>query len=154
MSATASKNLTMFNKLCGDDALKNVILGTTKWGDTAAEVGLRHEQQLADDYWKTMIEKGSEMTRFTNTRESAWGTVNLLQSDRAPIAARIQHELIDLQKILPETEAAQALRDTLQRFLDAQTAYASSETREKMLHSITTEIRDLKCPLAEESQRF
>lgn len=22
----------MFGKLCGDDALKNIILGTTKWG--------------------------------------------------------------------------------------------------------------------------
>jgi hypothetical protein len=31
MFGASRKNLTMLNKLCGDDALKNVILATTKW---------------------------------------------------------------------------------------------------------------------------
>ena len=33
MTDTALKNLDMFRKLCGDDALMKVVLGTTKWGE-------------------------------------------------------------------------------------------------------------------------
>jgi hypothetical protein len=98
-------SLVMLNKLCGNDALSKVILVTTKWGDISADVGQRREQQLADTYWKEMLDKGSEMARFMNTPESAWAIVDLIVS-RDPADALVAsqetpgyHEMIlpDLQ---------------------------------------------------------
>ena len=55
MFETARKNLDMFRKLCGDEALKNVVLGITKWDDVKLEVGRQREIQLRDIFWMEMI---------------------------------------------------------------------------------------------------
>jgi hypothetical protein len=75
---TSRTSLVMLNKLCGNDASQNVILATTKWDEISEEVGRRRERQLSDTYWKEMLDKGSRMARFTNTRESAWAVVDLI----------------------------------------------------------------------------
>jgi hypothetical protein len=120
MFGTSRKNLTMFNKLCGDDALKNVILATTKWGDIEQSVGLRREHQLSDTYWKTMLVQGSRMDRFMLTRESAWAIIELILSNEPIDALHIQEELVDLHKLIPETDAGKTLRYTLKELLEAQ----------------------------------
>ena len=58
MVGTAIRNLEMFKKLCGNDALVNVVLGTTKWGELRPEVGQKREKQLAELFWKDMIQRG------------------------------------------------------------------------------------------------
>jgi hypothetical protein len=78
MLGSARKNLAMFRKLCGEDALKKVVLGTTKWGEITDDVGQRREQQLRDNFWKEMIDEGSQMRRFLNTPESAWEMVSII----------------------------------------------------------------------------
>jgi len=163
MFGTARKNLTMFNKLCGDDALKNVILVTTKWDDIERGVGRRREQQLSNTYWKKMLSQGSQMARFMNTQESAWEIIDLVLL-KDPVNALIQKELIDLQKHLPETEAGKTLRYTLQELLEAQKEMARQlqnddgtqedgglrereEETTKRLRSTLHQIQELKIPL-------
>jgi hypothetical protein len=73
-----------FYRLCGQDALKNVILATTKWGDVTREVGLRREQQLAENHWKDMLDSGAKMAQFNNTQESAWAIVDLVLQREHP----------------------------------------------------------------------
>ena len=153
----------MFDKLCGDDALKNVILATTKWSEVELDMGSRRENQLLDKYWSKMIAQGSRMARFMNTHESAWDIINLIL-DSDPIGALIQKELVDLQKILPETEAGKTLRCTLQQLLEAQRASVRQlqkdseaggddglrqrhEETTKQLHSTLHQIQELQVPL-------
>lgn len=120
MLGTTRKNLEMFQKLCGDDAIKNVILGTTKWSDVKKDIGYHREDELTREHWKHMLDKGAEMARFRNSQSSAWAIVDLiLQRDRAT-AILIQHELVDLQQIIPETEAGKTLRYTLKELLQVQ----------------------------------
>lgn len=40
----------MFNKLCGDDALKKVILMMTMWDKVALAEGEQREKQLVDTW--------------------------------------------------------------------------------------------------------
>ncbi|KAH7905041.1 P-loop containing nucleoside triphosphate hydrolase protein [Hygrophoropsis aurantiaca] len=78
MLGTSLKNLSMFRKLCGNDALKNIILATTKWGDIEDEAGLSREEQLRSTFWKDMIGHGSRMGQFRDNYESAWKIVDMI----------------------------------------------------------------------------
>jgi hypothetical protein len=164
MFGTSRKNLTMFNKLCGDTALKNVILATTKWDGIEPSVGLRREQQLYDTYWKKMLIQGSKMARFIHTYESAWAIIDLILNKDPVDALLIQEELIDLQKLLPETEAGTMLRYMLQELLEDQRDVArrlrneyetqGSEVSQEKLEEISKrrrstlhQLRELKLPL-------
>jgi hypothetical protein len=125
MTGTARRNLELFRKLCGDDAHSKVILGTTKWGEVKDETGPKlREKELRGEYWKVMIDGGSVVRRFEGTMESAWELVRIIldkaacaKSGKFTDALQIQKELIDYQRLIPETKAGKQLRSTLERQL-------------------------------------
>ncbi|KAF8064965.1 P-loop containing nucleoside triphosphate hydrolase protein [Lyophyllum atratum] len=120
MLGTARRNLDMFNKLCGAEATKQVILTTTKWSDVTKDVGERREKQLKDNYWKHMLDLGSSMTRFDATQRSARRVINTILAKDVLDAVQIQQELGDIDRILAETEAGRTLRYTLKELLEIQ----------------------------------
>jgi hypothetical protein len=143
MLGTTRKNFDMFRKLCGEHADKSVILGTTKWREVLPAVGERREGELKSKYWAEMISAGSKTMRFDGTSESAWDIINIIldfveETDRL----QIQHELVELSRYIPETEAGKTLRYTLEQLLEmqkrmteelkAQTAGGDSYIREKL----------------------
>lgn len=69
MQGSAKKNLYMFKKLCGDNALKNVILGTTMWDKVSETEGTARELELIStpDFWGWMVKQGSRVSRHTGT---------------------------------------------------------------------------------------
>ncbi|KAG1904149.1 uncharacterized protein F5891DRAFT_977040 [Suillus fuscotomentosus] len=116
MFGTSRKNLDMFRRLCGEDAEKNVILVTTKWSEVREEVGESREQQLKSSFWQEMIAHGSQVARFLkpDLPESAWDVLEpILANTAEAVALRIQQELVDWGKLIPETDAGNALRATL-----------------------------------------
>ncbi|KAG6811113.1 hypothetical protein H0H92_008960 [Tricholoma furcatifolium] len=123
MLGTARKNLDMFNKLIGESATKNVVLATTKWGDIPDEVGARREEQLRERHWKWMIDLGAKLYRFTDSREAGWAIIQHILDQVATQdvdTVEIQQELVEVKKLLPETEAGQALLYTLEELLETQ----------------------------------
>ena len=117
----------MFYKLCGDDAVKNIILATTKWGEVKCDLGHRRERQLSEEHWKYMLDKGAEMAQFTNTQKSAWTIVDLILKREQANTLLIQEELVDLQHNLPASTAGKALRYTSEELIKAQ-----QETSERL----------------------
>src|SRR5437763_885278 len=86
------KNLRMFGKLCGENAIGNVILTTIMWGNLQKHrsgLGELRETDLREKFWNGM--HGSVVKRFYNTYESAWEVLNAL--DRAPVELLIQEEM-------------------------------------------------------------
>jgi hypothetical protein len=65
MQGSSLDDLRMFRKLCGFEALKNVLLVTTFWDKVSDIEGRRREQELSsnEDFWGHMIQKGSKMGR-------------------------------------------------------------------------------------------
>jgi hypothetical protein len=121
MRGSFIKNYAMFAKLCGDDAMKHVILVTTKWAKVELDEGEMREEQLKMEFWKETLNKGAITERFTRTHESAWNIVNQLVARSVPKdqsvddrALQIQTELVALGRSLPETEAGKTLRKYLQ----------------------------------------
>jgi hypothetical protein len=69
---TFLKNRDTFTKLCGDDVMQNAILVTTKWTKVGLEEGERREEQLKNEFWKEMVDKGTITARFTSRRGGSW----------------------------------------------------------------------------------
>lgn len=67
MQGSAKKNLFMFKKLCGQKALKNVILATTMWDRISEAEGEARENELTTtpDFWGWMVSQGSKVYRHT-----------------------------------------------------------------------------------------
>ena len=104
MFGASRKNLETFKKICGNDVLKNVVIGTTKWGDVSLEKGQQREQQLKDIYWGEMLQQGSVTMRVHADSSSAWEIVNRILENDAVNLARFQERL---QKIISDMEAGE-----------------------------------------------
>ena len=114
-TGTILKNLDMFKKLCGDDALRNVVLGTTKWSlINRRETGEKREQQLRDSIWKEMINHGSVIRRVGRDRSSAMEILDHILQNKPIESLLIQKEVVDEQIPIPETTAGKT-RDYTQK---------------------------------------
>ena len=62
LQGSAIKNIKLFRSLCGDDALRKVVLATTRWDITDPDVAEKREQQLKEtnNYWGSMVAKVRE----------------------------------------------------------------------------------------------
>ncbi|KAH7908657.1 kinase-like domain-containing protein [Hygrophoropsis aurantiaca] len=121
MRGAPLRNLAMFKELCGENALQNVILTTTMWDEVPTAVGVRHEEQLRDEFWEPMISAGCRMARFSRSWESAWDIIDKLDiSTRQPIQLQIQ--MVDNGWKLHQTSAYAALariwEDMIAKFRD------------------------------------
>ncbi|KAH7908667.1 P-loop containing nucleoside triphosphate hydrolase protein [Hygrophoropsis aurantiaca] len=109
MYGSTRKNFTIINKLCGTEACQNVMLVTTKWQDVSETLGRKHEEQLRSTFWKDMIGQGSRMARFQNDTHSAWEIIKDILP-KSPVPLQIQRELVDEDKMTPETDAGASLK--------------------------------------------
>ena len=112
------ESLDMFRKLCSDEGLKNIVLGTTKWDDMKLEVGQQCEIQLRDGLWKEMIQHRSVIMQVHD--DSAWNIVNHILENETIDSVLIQDELMKLQMIIPQASAGQELHFTLRELLEMQ----------------------------------
>lgn len=120
-TGTARRNLEMFRRLCGEDALKNVVFVITSWQMASPDDRDRREQQLKSSHWKPMMDKGASVRRFLEIEDSAWEILNIfLQPGHLAHMDRllIQQEVVDRRLLVPDTEAGKALLLTLQETLD------------------------------------
>jgi hypothetical protein len=114
MSGTPVKNFRMFRKLCGDSALRNVVIVTNMWGEVDLRVGEAREAELmeTDIFFQPALKKGAQMARHKNTVPSAEDIVRLiLNHDSLPL--HIQKELVDEGKDISQTRAGQELNREL-----------------------------------------
>ena len=120
MGGTPHRNLRMFGELCGDQAVKKVVLVTTMWDKHKAGSCTHNEREkeLFENYWKTMINYGASTARFLNSADSAWDIIGLiLKQHETEVVLLLQEELVDLGRALSETQAGKTLYSDLQRLL-------------------------------------
>ena len=172
MHSTALKDLSMFVNICGDEALRNVVLGTTKWDNVVLEEGQGREQELRNRYWRKMVHQGSVIMRVHADSSSAREIINhILKNDKVEFV-RIQEELLELQKVIPDTDAGRTLRQWLERrreeleqirkrlLADERATNMDDglkmklEEVQKQIREITGEIEKLRVPLSERIERF
>ncbi|KAF5322729.1 hypothetical protein D9619_000413 [Psilocybe cf. subviscida] len=146
VTGATKRNFEVFDKLCGKDACKSVVLGTTQWMRVPPndyEMAGKREQELKENFWKEMIRKGSTMQRVDDkaTGASPWDLLEaVLLKGESPLL-QIQSELMDLHKSLPQTEAAKALRGRIDELIKSlKNAGASKEE----IRALVREVQALK----------
>ncbi|KAI1843814.1 hypothetical protein JX265_001107 [Neoarthrinium moseri] len=117
MKGSARRYLDVFKSICGEEALANVMLVTTFWNKVPdQELGeyLRREQELIDDYWAPLQNKGSVIAQFDGSKEAAESLILQLAHHRHPVVLDIQRELVDDEKVISETKAGLGISERLE----------------------------------------
>jgi hypothetical protein len=171
----ATKLYAVFSKLCGEGAMRNLILATTMWGNmygTALGRAEEREKELRDVHWRTMLAQGSIIKRFHNTYESAWDVLGAL--DRPPVVFLAPDQLRELKNNLPPTGDAIALYDRLQTLLieqqktieklelaseaaDTNLVQQLTKKQEEIhyqIHTTFEQLRDIKVPFGRKVLNF
>ena len=143
MYNSSLQSLRMFRKLCGDDRgrLQNVILATTKWSLTPRAAAKRRERELCSqrEFWGLMIQYGSIVKRFEDTRESAEGLVaEALHIGQRTFMPKLQQEVVE-GKELAETDAGVYLQRKLKEL-----KRQHEEEKQALLHEIDRARRERK----------
>jgi hypothetical protein len=127
------RNLQMFKRLCGDEALKHSIIVTTFWGGVSEEVGLRREEQLRADktLFKALLENGAQVMRHDSELKSARDIMEHIV-DMVPVNLQIQDELSS-GTALRDTAAGQMVMENIREML---------EKHQKELEDLREEMRE------------
>jgi hypothetical protein len=120
MKGSALKNLHIFTTLCGQEAMPNVIIVTTKWGEVDIEQGVRWEKELKADFWKDMIATGCGTTHFKDTYDSVWSIISRLGDRHWPPQVLLQHKIVDSELQLPNTQAGITLSEEVEELTQSQ----------------------------------
>ena len=100
VGGTAKRNLRIFQKLCGRDSFKNVVIVTTMWDKVTPEEGEQREQELqrSDSLFKPLMDEGATMVRHEGTRESALKIMQWLDGKSNTVVAKIIDEFVKEKK--------------------------------------------------------
>ncbi|KAF2500865.1 hypothetical protein BU16DRAFT_442914, partial [Lophium mytilinum] len=130
MQGNAYRYFKMFQRLCGEHAFQNVVLLTTMWDQLKDEaVGYERDQELRQDYWNMMEEKGSYIGMFDGSHEMAESIVLRLLG-KQPVTLDIQVELVEGNQSLEETSAGKLVASSVEVKLHQATREADELERE------------------------
>ncbi|KAF8959523.1 P-loop containing nucleoside triphosphate hydrolase protein [Flammula alnicola] len=178
MLGTTRRNLDMFQKLVGKDALRSIVLGTTKWSLVQPETASKREGELKSAYWKEMIKAGSPVFQVDTSESSkrAWDLIAYILREIEKQRGidrflKIQDELVNMRRIIPETDAGKTLKYTLDQLIDMQKQRAQKLRAqlekgddeelhkqfvegEKQLGQLVQMAKEMKIPLSRRIKKF
>jgi hypothetical protein len=115
MRGSSLKSLDIFASLVGPDSFHNILLVTTMW-DLLQDpsLGESREEELRENFWKSLIEKGSITARSLGDRQSALAIIKRVAFDRrtgstSGVPLAIQKEIVDEHRTLYATSAGEVL---------------------------------------------
>ena len=113
MDGSSNKYVKIFQRLCGPDALPNVLLTTTQWSNVDQAQGEKREGELrGGDFWGGLITGGATVARFMGTRESGLELIHKLMGN-TPKPLDIQDQMIEKNMAIAETEAGKFMNGEL-----------------------------------------
>ncbi|KAJ3924517.1 MAG: hypothetical protein NXY57DRAFT_875764, partial [Lentinula lateritia] len=113
----ASRNLKMFQNLCGPNAYGNIVVLTTFWDRVSAEEGLTREEQLKSTFFSNIVAGGARFMRHDRTAQSAREVIAHILT-LSPTDVQIQEEIRVDGKGLEETAAGLVHREEVELVLE------------------------------------
>jgi hypothetical protein len=93
MGGSATRNLDMFQKLVGEDNMRNVKLVTTMWSEVLhKDDGEKRLGQLVGDFWNGMITAGAQVERYDRTGEDGKRNIRSILNT-SPVTLLFQQEM-------------------------------------------------------------
>ena len=120
MAGTPLKNLRIFRKLCGKDALEKVYLTTTMWDEVEPNDGASRLNELHTVYWKTMVAQGAHIACCRKDDNSVKELIRRILAQEGRRKVLLQEEMVERGKVLRETAAGQELYSQLEELAERQ----------------------------------
>ncbi|KAF5539157.1 hypothetical protein FPHYL_12327 [Fusarium phyllophilum] len=125
MQGSAKKNLVTFKELCGEDALKKVVLASTMWDIVPAEKATKREQELKDtpEFWGWMLQRAKQMVDEGKSLDEISAGQGL-KSELLKERQKLTKERQDLQALIKEAQkehdvdTEEALQEESDRYAD------------------------------------
>jgi len=150
-TGASTRNLRMFKQLCGDSAMKNVILVTNMWGMGNKEVEEERENELFGTHFKPALDKGAQTARHSNTAQSAHDIIRrIVKNDPTPLL--IQKELVDEGKSIENTSAGETVNEELNKALARHKADVEA-LQEEMRQAIAEKDEEMAREMKEEAEK-
>jgi len=116
---TADRVSNMLKNICGDDAMKHLMLCTTMWDRVPEDEGSRRFDELRETgAWQEMILGGASVAKISNAssnaRANAERIVTRLIKNAQPVELVIQDEMGNRNLKVVQTGAGQILNEHLQ----------------------------------------
>ncbi|EAU87538.2 hypothetical protein CC1G_11210 [Coprinopsis cinerea okayama7 len=118
------RNLSLFTKLCGKQALANVAIVTTRWDQVDLRSGEAREVELQSKptLLKPLVEAGATLFRYIRSDDVAAlsSAQNIIRYflHRPALPLLVQQEMVDDGQLIPETTAGRALHKEYRTQLD------------------------------------
>ncbi|KAJ2915304.1 hypothetical protein MD484_g5113, partial [Candolleomyces efflorescens] len=143
-SSLLSHNI--FRRMCGANAFNRVVMASTQWETITTRnkaAGPIRENDLKE-FWKKTLDEGAVYMRVGGSEaedERRGGTQRVIDHilKNHAVSTRIQEELVNLNKRVKETDAAQELTETLEKWLGDCQIQELSEEKEEELKKISNE---------------
>lgn len=119
VTGVTQRNFTMFQKLCGDSSLKNVVIVTTRWDMVTSERGEIREKQLASDklFFQPALKKKAQLSRHDGSSEIGRHIVEkMVNNEKLPL--QIQIEVVDKRMNLVQTMAGGELAEDIKTLVE------------------------------------
>ncbi|KAF5354511.1 hypothetical protein D9757_013410 [Collybiopsis confluens] len=116
VSGVTKRNLRVFHKLCGPEAMKNVVVVTTRWDRATEQEGASRISELQTNrgFLGEAVSNGAVIVQHReNTTESARKILSELLAKSDPVPLQIQTELVDEHRDLVDTAAGAELNSEL-----------------------------------------
>jgi len=157
MYGSSLRNLKMFKDLVGPDPLSNVILATTRWGmaekvDQKRAMERERELRTSEDFWAPMLERGSRLARFEDSRDSG---LQLIMSliEQNPVVLQIQKELVEDGKNLIDTAAGNTVNEETKR-LEEKYKAEIAQIQKEMDEALAARDKDVQEALQTSEKHF
>ncbi|KAK4159912.1 P-loop containing nucleoside triphosphate hydrolase protein [Cladorrhinum sp. PSN259] len=120
MQGSALTHFHIFEELCGEEALGNVILLTTRWDELDhIDTGRRRQQELRDEYWDSMIEHGSYVRKFHPASPDLAEALILRLLRRQDVVLQVQKDVMVQGKPLEATSVGRFVVERLEKRLES-----------------------------------
>ncbi|CAE6462514.1 unnamed protein product [Rhizoctonia solani] len=120
MSGASMRALSLFEKICGNQAMSNAVIITNMWTTPRDPQEEARENQLKNEYFKNAIGNGAKVARRGGVGpESALAILSLILNC-APVTLRLQTEMATHNLPLDETEAGALVDQNLRKRLERQ----------------------------------
>jgi hypothetical protein len=117
VAGSSLKSLRIFEKICGEENFKHVVLVTSMWNLLEdEEIGKGRERTLEtkDEFFGRMISRGAVTVRDRGDLPSAWTIIERALRSQDQVVTALQREMATVGNTLEDTTVGAFLREQLE----------------------------------------
>ncbi|KAL8785813.1 MAG: hypothetical protein Q9195_008494 [Heterodermia aff. obscurata] len=109
MEGSSLMNFRAFQRLCGENTFKHIVLCTTFWDLVSESTGAQREKELCEnpEFWAKMKDQGSQVVRIKNYAQSK--DVLLRMAGKSTVTLDIQKEMVEEKRSLDDTNVGRTI---------------------------------------------